>query len=113
MSPILIPTCHNNEASGDASLHRLNVASAAFRGKDGSGIFQLFRDNLSTTYENILAMDTAEGFQVPEDFFSTLNEATELTGEQTIVEMDAGTQLFLLEFIRITKTGGSTTPSSH
>jgi hypothetical protein len=30
---------------------------------------------MSTTYENILTLDTVEDFQVPEDYFSTLNEA--------------------------------------
>ena len=71
--PIHIPTRHSNEASRDASLHRLHVASAAFRGKDGAGLLQLFRDSMSTTYEYILALDTAEDFQMPEDFFFALN----------------------------------------
>jgi hypothetical protein len=36
---------------------------------------------LSTTYKNILALDTAEDFQVLKDFFSALNGAAELVGE--------------------------------
>jgi hypothetical protein len=43
---------------------------------------------------------------VPEDCFLALNEAVEIAGEQTIVELDAKTHLFLLELNRITKTGG-------
>ena len=53
-------------------------------------------------------MDTAEDFQMPEDFFFARNEAAELAGEQATMELDAGTQLFLLEFSKITKMGGST-----
>jgi hypothetical protein len=60
VSPILFPTGHNNEASGDASLHRLHVACAVFRGKDGANLLQLFRDSMSTTYEIIHALDTVE-----------------------------------------------------
>ena len=58
-------------------------------------MLQLLRDNQSTTYENILALDTAEVFQVPENYFSALNEAVKIAGEQTLVELDAGTQLFI------------------
>ena len=88
----------------------MHVASASFQRKDGAGLLQLFRDSLSTTYENILALDTAEDFQVPEDYFSALNEAAKLAGDQTTMELDAGTQLFLLEFSKITKTGGINKP---
>jgi hypothetical protein len=91
VSPILIPTRHSNEASGDASLHILHVACVAFRGRDGANLFQLFRDSLSTTYENILALDTVEVFQMHEDYFSALNETVEIAGNQTTVELDAGT----------------------
>jgi hypothetical protein len=45
---------------------------------------------LSKTYENILALDTADEFQLPEDFFSALNEAAEIAGEQATTELDAG-----------------------
>ena len=67
---------------------------------------------MSTTYDNILAMDTTYAFHVPKDFYSALNEATDTAGEQAIVELDAEIQLYIFEFSRITKTGGSTTPSS-
>ena len=47
---------------------------------------------------------------MPEDFFSALNEAAEITGDQATVELDASTQLYLLEFNMITKTGGINSP---
>jgi hypothetical protein len=49
---------------------------------------------------------------VPEDFYSALNEAAELAGAQAIVELNATKRLYLFEFTKITKMGGSTTPSS-
>jgi hypothetical protein len=51
-------------------------------------------------------MDTSDDFQVPEDFFSALNEAAEIAGEQARVELDAGTQLYLFKTNKITKTRG-------
>ena len=74
-------------------------------------MLQLFRDSLSTTYENILALDTVEVLQVHEDYLSALNETVEIAGDQTTMELDAGTQLFLFEFIRSTKTVGINNPS--
>jgi len=106
VSPTLIPSRHNNEASEDASLHRLHVSCASFRGKDGAGLLQLFRDSLSKTYENVLALDTTDEFQVPEDFYSALNEAVELAGAQAALELNAAERLYLFEFSKITKTGG-------
>jgi hypothetical protein len=49
-------------------------------------------------------------FQVPEDFFSSLNEAAEIAGEQATVELEAGARLYLFEFSKITKTGGVNGP---
>ena len=86
-----MPAGHTNEASGDASLHRLHAAYAGFRDKEGASLLQNFRDNMCEIYENILALDTAEAIQVPEDNFSALNKVVEIAGEQTIVELNAGT----------------------
>jgi hypothetical protein len=68
VSSILIPKGHANEASGDASLHRLRVACTTLRGKYGASLLHFFRDSLSEIYENILALDSAEVFQVREDY---------------------------------------------
>ena len=87
VSPTLIPSSHNNEASEDASLHRIHASCAAFRGKNGAGLLRLFRDSLSTIYDNILALDIVDEFQVLEDFYSVLNEAADKTGDQAIVEL--------------------------
>jgi len=110
VSPTLIPSGHSNEASEDATLHRVHASCAAFRGKDAAGLLQLFRDSLSRKYENITALDTADTFQVPEDFYSALNDASDNAGDQDTVELDAITHLYLFEFSRITKTGGINSP---
>jgi hypothetical protein len=47
---------------------------------------------------------------VPRDYSLTLNETVEIAGDQTTLELDAGTQLFMFEFNRITKTGGINNP---
>ena len=67
---------------------------------------------MSRTYENVLALDTTNEFRVPEDFFSALNEAVVIARYQATMELDAGARLNLFEFSKITKTGGSTNPSS-
>jgi uncharacterized protein YdeI (YjbR/CyaY-like superfamily) len=66
------------------------------------------------TYDNVLALDTTEEFQVPEDLYSALNEAADRAREQAIVELGTRVQLYLFEFSKITKMGGrgTTTPSS-
>jgi len=111
ISPTLIPLYHINEALEDASLHRLHVSSASFRGIDGVGLLRISRDNVGKTYENILALDTADDFQVPKDLFSAFNEGVEIAGEEARVELDMGTQLYLFEFSKITKTRGINNPS--
>jgi hypothetical protein len=47
---------------------------------------------------------------VPENFFSTLNEAAKIAGDQETAELDSRTQLYLLEFSKITKTWGVNSP---
>jgi hypothetical protein len=47
---------------------------------------------------------------VQEDFYSALNEAAYRAGEQAIVELNMGVQLYLFEFSKITKTGGVNSP---
>ena len=40
--PMLIPTSHISEVSGDASLHKLRVSCAPFLGLDAGNLLQLF-----------------------------------------------------------------------
>ena len=52
--PTLIPSGHRNEESKGASLHKIYAPSHMFRGRDGTSLHQLFRDNLLTHYEALL-----------------------------------------------------------
>jgi len=65
---------------------------------------------MSKTYENILALNTTDDFQVPEDFYSALNETVEAAGAQDIVELNVADRLYLFEFSKITRTGGINNP---
>ena len=65
---------------------------------------------MSKTYENVLALDTTNEFQVPKDFFSALNEVLEIAGDQATLELDAGARLYLFEFSKITKKGWVNNP---
>ena len=77
MCPVFISIGDTSEASEDASLHRVHIVCAAFRGRDGGSLLQLFRDTLSTIYENIITLDNVEAFQMPEDYFTALNEVVD------------------------------------
>jgi hypothetical protein len=108
--PVLLPTGHNNEASEDASLHRLHVSSAAFRGLDAGRLLQLFKDSLKDVYENTISLDGGDAQQIPDDYYTALNEATEASTDQSTVKLDSKTLLYLFEFSRISKMGGLNNP---
>jgi hypothetical protein len=74
--PVLLPTRHTNQASEDASLHRLHVSCAAFRGLDAGSLLQLFKDSIKDIYDNTISLDGADANQMPDDYFTALNDAT-------------------------------------
>ena len=108
--PVLIPTRHTNEASEDASLHRLHVSCAAFRGLDAGSLLQLFKDSLKDIYDNNISLDGADAHQMLDDYFMALNDATITYSDQHAVDLDNRTMLYLFEFSRIGKTGGIDNP---
>ena len=112
VSPVFIPSGHHSEASRDATLHKLHISSAAFRGLDSGSLLQLFKDSLKDIYENIISLDTADT-QIPDDFFTALFEAAEKSAEDQVVELDSLVYLYLFEFSKITKTGGGQQPLRH
>ena len=107
---VLISTKHTNETPEKASLHKIHIACATFVGRDGGSLLHLFRDTLSAIYENILNLDCVDTFHLPEDYFTTLNEAVDASNDQQGGELDARTRLHLFEFSNITKTGGINNP---
>ena len=83
----------------------MHIACVACRGRDGGSLLQLFRDTLSAIYASIIALDSVDAFQMPKDYFTTLNEAVEASTDLPGVELDVRTELYLFEVNKITKTG--------
>ena len=108
--PVLLPTWHTNEASEDASLHRLHVSCAAFRGLDAGSLLQLFKDSLKDIYDNTISLDGADAHHMLDDYFTALNDATQASTNQPAVDLVSRTLLYLFEFNRIIKTGGINNP---
>jgi len=108
--PVPLPTGHNNDASEDASLHRLHVSNAAFGCLDAERLLQLFKDSLKYVYENTISLDGGDAQQIPDDYYTALNEATEASTDQSTVKLDSKTLLYLFEFSRISKMGGLNNP---
>ena len=47
---------------------------------------------------------------MPDDYFTALNDAMQASADQTAVDLDSRTILYLFEFNRINKTGGINNP---
>jgi hypothetical protein len=107
--PTFIPTWHSCETSQDDSLHKAFIACSAFRGKDNKNLSQLFRDNLHEIYDRVFDID-ADTTNDPEDFYTTISEATEATRASHIAELAAMNNLYLFEFYKILKTRGTNNP---
>ncbi len=61
-SPILIAAGHTSKASEDASLYRLHVSCATFRGIDAGSLLQLFKDIPKDIYDNTISLDSADAY---------------------------------------------------
>ena len=102
--PVLLPTDHTSEASEDASLHRLHFSCAAFRGLDAGSLLQLFKDILNDIYDSTISLDIANSHQVPDDYFTALNDATLSSKDQQAVDLGIRKLLYMFEFNMINKT---------
>ena len=91
-------------------MHRLHVSFAAFRGLDAGNLLQLFKDSLNDIYDNTISLDGADAHQMPNDYFTALNNATQASTDQHAVDLDSRTLLYLFEFSGISKTGGINNP---
>jgi len=86
--PILLPTGHTIEKSEDASLHRLHISCAAFRGLDLGSLLQLFKDSLKDIYDNTISLDGADAYQMLDDYFTALNDATQASANQYAMNLN-------------------------
>jgi hypothetical protein len=107
--PTLIPTCHNGETSQDDSLHKVFFSCSTFKGKDNNGINHLFRENIHEIYDMPFDIDV-EPIDIPVDYYTTIANATEATGEGHKAKIDPHTLLNLFEYYKITKIGGVNNP---
>ena len=82
----------------------LHVSCAAFRGLDAGSLLQLFKDVLKDIYDNTISLDGADAHQMPNDYFTALNDATQASADQPAVDLDNKTMLYLFEFKKISKT---------
>jgi hypothetical protein len=80
-----------------------------FRGRDGTSLHQLFRDNLLTHYEALLGNAHAN-YIVLNDFYATINDAIDFSGENLTLELHSPELLYLFEFYRCTKAGATFNP---
>ncbi len=109
-----MPSRYTSEASEYAYLHRLHVSYTLFRGLDAGSLLRLFKDSLKDIYDNIISLDRADAYRVPENYFTAaFNDAVEAAMDHPAVELDVKTQLHLFEFNKITKTGGGGGSTAH
>jgi len=107
---VLLPTGHTSDASEEASLHRLHVSCAAFRGLDAGSLLQLFKDSLKDIYDNTISLDDANAYQMPNDYFTALNDASQGSTNQHAMDLDNITLMYRFDFNKINKTGGTNNP---
>jgi hypothetical protein len=100
--PTLIVTRHNGETTQEDILHKAFVACTNFRGKAINNLLQLFRDSLHELYDMLYDLD-AEHINQPEDFYTTLLDATKAVRDTHYADLDASHMLYLLEFYTIVK----------
>ena len=107
--PTLIPTSHSGETSQDDFLHKVCISCLTFRGKDSNGINLLCRDNLHEIYDKLFDID-AEAIEIPENYYTTIANATKAAGEGHTSKLDPRFLLYLFEYYRISKIGGANNP---
>jgi hypothetical protein len=77
-----------------------------FRGRDGTSLHRLFRDNLLAHYEALLGNAHAD-YIVPNDYYTAIIDAMDFVGDIPTLELHSPELLYLFEFYRCTKTSGT------
>ncbi len=73
--------------SQEDSLHKGLASCLAFRGKDNVGLLQLFCDNLHELYDRLFDIN-AENIPAPQNFYTSIANATEAAGDNHKVELE-------------------------
>ena len=61
-------------------------------------------------YEALLDDSGNHGYTIPSDFYTAISDAINYVGDATIVELHSPELMYLFEFYRIFKIGGTTSP---
>lgn len=111
VSPVIIPTRHMGEESNDPFLHTIFITGANFRGKDNGALQPYLQDSLSKQYDEIL-LHPDNNYIIPEDFVDIIATAiSESAAANTnIIVLKNIDLLYLMEFSRIYKVGGVSSP---
>ena len=81
-----------------------------FRGRDSIGIQDLPRESLQAHYEKRFDDNGNQYCIIPNDFYTAISDAIDYVGDATIVELHSPELLYLFEFNRISKIGGTIIP---
>ncbi len=111
ISPTIIPNGHIGSESSEASLHRLFISCELLRGTNNGGLSTLFKDSLIDVYEDLL-LQPDNDYTPLEDFIDTLITciAEADTQDEEAITIPSADLLCLLEFSKIHKVGGISSP---
>jgi hypothetical protein len=97
VSPVIIPTGHMGEESGDPFLHKILISFATFTGKDNGAIQSYLQDILAEIYEELL-LNSDEGFIIQEDFVDIIaTTIVESSTTETNITLKNTYPLYMME----------------
>jgi hypothetical protein len=108
---IIVPSGHIGNESSEASLNTIFISFELLRGKDIGDVSTLFRDSLNDVYEDLL-MHPDHDYIPPKEFIDILiTFKAEADAQVDAAIMIPSTDLlYLLEFNKIHKFGGISSP---
>jgi hypothetical protein len=81
-----------------------------FRGLDGTSLRALLGESLHAHYEALLDANGNHGYNIPNDFYTAVSNAIDYAGDTKNMELHSPELLYLFEFYRINKIGGTVSP---
>jgi hypothetical protein len=70
----------------------------------------MLRESMHAHYEALLDDNGNQDYTIPNDFYTAISDAIDYAGDATIVELHSPDLLYLFEFSRSSKIGGTTIP---
>jgi len=81
-----------------------------FRGRGNIGIRALLREILQSNYEALLDDNGNHDYTIPNDFYTVISDAIDHAGDATNLKLQSPELLYLFEFYKISKIGGTISP---